>query len=31
VNTVLQTAIEEAEMKVKTFLEDEIPDPDDFE
>jgi guanylate kinase len=31
VNTVLQNAIEEAEMKVKTFLEDEIPDPDDFE
>ncbi len=31
VNTVLQAAIEEAELKVKTFLEDEIPDPNDFE
>jgi len=31
VNTVLQSAIDEAEQKVKDFLADEIPDPDDVE
>ena len=31
VNTVLQSAIDEAEQKVNDFLADEIPDPDDVE